>query len=114
MAPPLAGAFATGVIDKDVAHDLRGDGQKLRAARPGRLLLPGQAEVGLVDESRGLECVARALSTQVVSGAPAQLLVDERDQAITRLEIAVAPRLKESRDGMIAGSRRQSFLRARL
>ena len=63
-----------------------------------------------MDESRGLQRVARALATQVVSGAPAQLAVDEGDKAIARGEIATSPGLEQGRNRVVGWGRRQGFL----
>jgi hypothetical protein len=49
-------------------------------ASPSDSILFLQAQIGLVDESRGLEGVAWTLVRQVPTGQPSQLIVDERQK----------------------------------
>jgi hypothetical protein len=42
----------TGVVDQDLAHGARGDGEEMGAALPFDALIPEQFDVGLVDQRR--------------------------------------------------------------
>ena len=53
-AAAFFGGAVTGVVDEDAAHDLRGDGEKVRPILPARPLLVYKPKVGFVDEGSGL------------------------------------------------------------
>jgi hypothetical protein len=55
------------VVAQHPAHDARGDAEEVRAALPVNLLLLDEAEVGFVDEGRGLDGGAGALAAHVCS-----------------------------------------------
>jgi hypothetical protein len=78
------------VVDEDAAHDLRGDGEELRAVLPGDVLPVNQPQVSLVDERRGLQGLGVALVLEVRGGQPPQLVVDQFEQLRGRLPIARA------------------------
>jgi hypothetical protein len=50
----------------------------MRTILPIGVPLVNKPKIGLVNELRGLECVAGALPSQAAGGEPAELLVDER------------------------------------
>jgi hypothetical protein len=79
------------MVHQDAAHDLSGDPEKLRAIHPRHPALSHQAHIGFVHEGRRLERVIRPLATEVRDGSLAQLVIDERDKFVTRLEIPNPP-----------------------
>jgi hypothetical protein len=63
--PPLA----SGGVDQDAAHGLGGRGEEVAPAVPARYRRAvHQAEVGLVDQGRGLERLAGLLLGQLLGG----------------------------------------------
>jgi hypothetical protein len=88
----------TRMVDQDSPHDLRRDAKELGAVEPRHALLSLQADVSLVHECRRLQCVIPALVAQICGCALAQLLVDERNQIFTRLQVAAAPGLEQLAD----------------
>ncbi len=73
------GVFPACVFDEDAAHGFGGRGEEMAAAIPLLCLLRvHQAEVGFVDQGRGLERLARPLLRQLPAGQFAQLLIDQR------------------------------------
>src|SRR6185312_11637970 len=69
----VAGA---GVVGQNLAHDVRGDAEKVGAALEVRLAGINQAKVSFVDQRGGLQGVADALLPEIVSGEFAQFGVD--------------------------------------
>jgi hypothetical protein len=70
--------LAASLLDQDAAHGLGRGGEKMAAAIPfSRPLPPDQAKVGLVDQGRRLERLARCLGRHAGNGQAAQLGVDE-------------------------------------
>jgi hypothetical protein len=57
-----------------------------------------QTDVGLVDERRGLQTVAHPFAGHTAARNPMQLRVDDGDQTLQRLVVAVAPRFEQPRD----------------
>ena len=57
-----------------------------------------EAQVGFVDQSGGLQRVIGALTLQVIARQLAQLLVDERHEAIGCIGVALVPIDKNLRD----------------
>jgi hypothetical protein len=57
-----------------------------------------QTDVGLVDERRGLQTVAHPFASHTAARNPMQLRVDDGDQTLQRLVVAVAPRFEQPRD----------------
>ena len=84
------------VIDEHPPHHLRGDAKKVRAVLPGDALLPDQLEVDLVHERGRLKGVSGGFVTQEARGLLSQLAIDERQQIIACLQVALAPRAQQS------------------
>jgi hypothetical protein len=51
-----------------------------------------------VHQGRGLECLTRRLAGQLLSGQPAQLVVDQREQLAGRLSFSPAEGFEDARD----------------
>ena len=62
VAAPFLRLPAPGIIEQDVTHGLRRYREEMSAARPLRLLLNDQLEVGFVDEGG---CVERVVALPV-------------------------------------------------
>ena len=99
MSPPRL-SFATRArgIDQDAPHQLRRDGEKVRAALPPHTAGIDQAEVGLVDQRRGLELVAGPLAGHVAMRQLMQFVLDERHQLRQGVFISCIPRQEELRN----------------
>ena len=87
--PALTAGLAAGVLDEDAAHGLGRGGEEVAAAVPARVVRPDEPEVGLVDQGRGLERLARLLLRQPLGGELAQLVVDQRQELLGRLRVAL-------------------------
>jgi hypothetical protein len=61
------------------------------------VVLPGQAQVGLVHERGGLQAVMRTFAASMVRRQLAQLAVDHGEEAIASLGRSVAPRSQKLR-----------------
>src|SRR5688572_21060750 len=63
---------------------MRGNGAEVRAILPAFRTVLHQPEVGLVNERRRLEGLARTFPPQIRGGQPAQLFVDDRQECVDR------------------------------
>jgi hypothetical protein len=84
--PPLA----PGVLDQDTPHRFGGGGEEVFPGVPVlRVVHAGQAQVGFVDQRRGVEGLARLLLRQLLGGQPAQLVVDQRQELLGGVGVAL-------------------------
>src|SRR5215207_6612199 len=97
-AAALGAVTVARVVEQDASHDLRGDGEEVRAVLPVHALLVDEPEVRLVDERRRLERVPRVLAPHEVARDAVQLSLDEREEAFERRPVAVAPCDEQPRD----------------
>ena len=98
-APGLAGLLVPGPVDQDAPHGLGGRGEEVPAAVPVPGLLPAhQPEVGLVDQGGGLERLARLLLGQLLGRQLAQLVVDERQELLGGVRVALLDRVQHPGD----------------
>lgn len=70
VTAPLLRAPRAGPLDEDLPHRDRGNGDETRTCLPILLLVLDETEIGLVDERRGLQRLARPLTSQVAPGQP--------------------------------------------
>ena len=87
-----------GMVDEDLAHELRGDAEEMDAALPGGLALVDEAHVGFMDEGSGLQGVVATFAAEVALGQTAEFLVDERRELIERRLVALLPVNEELSD----------------
>src|SRR5262249_43969210 len=80
-------------------HRLSRSSEEMAAAFPvPDLLHIDQPQVGLVDQGRGLERLARLLLSQPLDREPAQLVVDQRQQLLRGVRIALLHGGQDRRD----------------
>ena len=79
-------------VHEDAAHQSGGHREKVRPILPVHVLRIHKPEVGLVDESGGLEAVARSFAAHAASGDPLQLLMDEGGESSECGLVARSPR----------------------
>jgi hypothetical protein len=105
-AVTLAGFVLARMVDKNLAHDARRDSEEVSTILIVGLILPGQTEVGFVDQGGPLESVARALAAEAGIGETAQFRVDDREQPVHSGSIAGFHLAEQLRDrGGRCGSR---------
>jgi len=78
------------LVDQNTAHHLRGDAEELSAVLPDRSVLIDESQVGFVNQRGWLEGMVWALMAKVLGGPPPKFLVHERDQRVTRGDVAFA------------------------
>ena len=83
-ATPL-GAVAAGVVHQDLAHRSCCHGEEVPPVPPFDPALIDQLEVGLVHQARGAEGVTGPLALELPVGDPAQLRINQREEAVHRL-----------------------------
>jgi len=76
-------------INQDMPHGLRRGGEKMSTPGKSARLVSGQPQPGLVNQGCGLQGVTRSLPSHFVGGQFAQFLIDQREQFLGRLGIAV-------------------------
>src|SRR5580698_8826180 len=88
--------MAAGVINENPAHELCGNGEKMRPIFPTHAFVVDQPKIGLVDESSGLQAVPRLLAPQVVTSEAAEFVVNNGRKLIEGVLVAGAPSLEQS------------------
>ncbi len=95
---PAPGAAPSCDVHEDAPHHLRGDAEEMAAVLPARLVLPEQPKADLVDEGGRLKHAIRALAGQVARRHAVQLVIDEWQQPLECVLVAVAPDAKQTGD----------------
>lgn len=88
--PPFPSPLAPGVVDQDLAHGPRRNGEEVPAIRRGDGSAAYQFEVCFVDQRSWHERMAGPLRPERVLGGEPELSVDERKKLVERGGIAVA------------------------
>ena len=86
------------MVYQDAPHHAGGDRQEMRAVVPFNCLSVDQTEICLVDECRRLQAVSAALARHAGSRDSMELLVNERNQSLEGVGVALAPFEKQSGD----------------
>ncbi len=86
------------MIDEDTTHEMRGNGEKVRAVPEVRFALLDELQVGFVDEGGGLQRVIGAFATHVVRRAAMQLIVDQGHEALDYALVAAGQSRQQGRD----------------
>ncbi len=85
--------LAPGVLDEDAAHGLGRRGEEVAPAVPGpHRVRIHQPQIGLVDQGRGLERLARLLVREPQGCQLPQLVVDQRQQLLGGPRVALLDR----------------------
>jgi hypothetical protein len=92
----LAEARARGV-DENSPHDRRGDREEVSAVLPVHGAGVNQPHVRFVHERGRVRAEARAFLPDVLPCELAEVVVDERGQALERHLVTATPRFKQSR-----------------
>jgi hypothetical protein len=96
---PTAGPFghlsAPRMINENPAHHLRGQREKLGPVFPRQVSLVDKSKIRFVDERGRLQRVARPLASEVGASPSAQILIQQREEAIACGLIPSAPGLKQ-------------------
>src|SRR5262249_52944898 len=93
-----ATTFSAGVLDEDPSHGLGRRAEEVAPVVPGfRVTAFNQPQVGLVDQGRRLECLARSLPGEPGGRQLAQLAVDQRQKPVGGSGLALVDRLEDSR-----------------
>src|SRR5262249_21188977 len=109
QSPPAAAALepapVAGAVDEDAAHGLGGGSEEMPAAVPVPfLVVPDQAQVGLVNQGGGLERLSRLLVGQLLGGELAQLVVDQRQELLCGRGVALLDGGQDAGDFTHVGS----------
>jgi len=80
-----------GVIYEDLAHQIGGNPKEMSPVLAAHTGLVYQPEIRLVDQGCGLQGVIRTLTTEIMTGQSAQLIVDQGHQPGEDFPVAIAP-----------------------
>jgi hypothetical protein len=95
-AAVTAGEFAAGVVNEEMAHGLGGGGEEMGAIFKGRVFAADQAHPDLMHQGGGLERVTRRAVGHFIRRELAQFRIDQRQQLIGGLRVAVLDGLKNA------------------
>src|SRR6266542_2624736 len=84
-------------VNEDAPHRLCRRRKEMPAALELRTLRPDQPEPCLMDQRRGLECLAGGFVSHFVSGEPSQFLIDQRKQLLGSFGVPIADRVQDAR-----------------
>ena len=88
----------SGVIYEYPPHKLSRNSEEMGASLPACCLLANELKVCLMNESSGLEGVVLPLTSHVTSGKPLQFVVDQRNQLLGCLLVAVRKLTEQDRN----------------
>ena len=86
------------MVDDDAADRAGRDGEEMCPILPGHARLIDELQVGLVNQSRGVQGELGGLGTALSVSDRAQLVVYEGQQAVERMLVAATRFLKQLRD----------------
>jgi len=87
----------SGMVDQDPTHCLRGGGVEVAATCPGNASRADELEIGLVNEGRGRERVPSAFAAYPELSVATQLVVDERQELLRGIDVAIGGGIHEQR-----------------
>ena len=99
VATVLLSSLAPSGFHQDAPHGLGGGGEEVAPVVPASVIRgANQPKVGLVHESRGLEGLAGFLPSETLGGQLPQLVVDQRQELLGCLAIALLDGGQDARD----------------
>ena len=85
------------MVNQDSPHHFGRQREEVRPILPIGVALADEPEIGLVHQSGGLKDMPRRFMSKSGCRPPAQFLIDDADQLVSRLEISASPRVQQSR-----------------
>lgn len=79
------------MIDENLPHQTRGKGQEVCAIVNRHPIYAYQAQVNLVHECGGLQCVTQLLATQLPSCQPPEFVVHEGNKTFQCFGVSLTP-----------------------
>jgi len=98
VAAAFSGVPSARLIDQDLPHQTRGEREKVRPVAQLDAIEINQPQVRLVNERRRLEHVPSRLRSETCVRDPAQFVIDERNEALQRVAVALLPGEQHLRD----------------
>jgi len=97
-APAFRCAMAAGIIDKNLAHELGGNGKEMSAALPLRTAHPTRRRYASCTSAALCKVLVWPFVPQLEMGPAAQFLVDQGSRASERAAVTPPPYLQQLRD----------------
>jgi len=98
VAAALLARFATGFVDQDASHGLSRGSKEMRSPVPLLPIGPCQLQPRFMNQGGGLQGLPGSLTGHPGSGEFAKLLVNEREQFIRGLGVALLDGLEDAGD----------------
>ena len=83
--------MAARIVDQNLPHELRGDGEKMSTILPLWQVLLGQAYVRFMNQRGALQGVIGAFLLKIAAGDAVEFVIDERHQRIERGLVSATP-----------------------
>ena len=98
IAAALCTGTGAGMVNENLPHGTGAECKEVGAILPAGLARVHQTQVGLVDQSSGLQGVIRALPCHQTPGNLTKLAIDQRSQAVKGFLITATPGPEQDRD----------------
>jgi hypothetical protein len=85
-------------MDQNLADQVGGDPEKLRAGATLHSTLIHKSQISFVDESGWLQGVVTPLALQIARGQTPKFAINERQQSVQGGPVAIAPRQEQARN----------------
>src|SRR5262245_12862604 len=93
-AAVLFASLAAGIFHEDAAHRLSGRSKEVTPV--GELLLAHQPQISLMHQGRGVQRLPRPFTPHLHRGQPAQLVVDQRQELLGSVCVALVDSRQDS------------------
>ncbi len=93
-------AMTASVVHQDLSHQSRCNGNEVFTVLRLKGTLIRQAQVGLMNQCRGLQSVGGTFALKVMVSKGMQLIVEKRNQGVERLAVACLPLFDQLADGL--------------
>ena len=101
--------FAPGIINENAAHAFSRGAEEMRAVLPGLVWRAHQAQPRLMNQRGGLQCVPGGLTCHAMRRQLSQLFVNERQQFLSSLGVALVNAVENLCDVAYPRTLRQPF-----
>jgi len=88
--------LAAGMVNENAAHALGSGAKEVRAVLPGQVPGSNKPQPSFVDERGGLQRMTGGFVRHLVRGEAAEFLIDQREQFIGSLAIAMLDGVKDA------------------
>ena len=110
----FGGAMVAGIVDQNLAHKARGDGDKVSAILGVDGPMVNETEIGFMDEGGAAERVIGAFPAEEAVSEVVKFVVDQGNESLKGFRIPLSPADEEFRNGLSCHANRPGTGRVRL